>query len=160
MRTIGGEQYAQPSGTGYVIVSSPIHLPAVALFLSYASAPVFAAGAAWAAWRSGWNPAYGMSLGFALGALIPNEVWPYQWLPLLPVVLLLVVRCLERGRFVTLAVLSLFLLGFIRPPCELFFPNLWTIAGIAVFALALWENRLFRSDSAKARGDGSHATQR
>jgi hypothetical protein len=145
MRTIGGEPFAQPGGTGYVIVTSPVHLPLVALVLSYVSALLFAAGAMWGAWRSGWNPAYGMSLGFALGALIPNEVWPYQWLPLLPLVLLLVVRGIERRRVTTLVLLGVFLLGFYRAPCDLLLPNLWTISAIAIFVLALWENRLFRA---------------
>jgi hypothetical protein len=144
-RTVGGEAYAQPTGSGFTLVSSPIHLPEVALFLSYVSAILFAAGAVWAAWRSGWNPAYGMSLGFALGALVPNEVWPYQWLPLLPLILLLVVRAVERRRSTTLILLAICLLGFVRQPCDLFFPNLWTLAAIAVFVLGLWENRLFRA---------------
>ncbi len=145
VRTIGGEPYLQPSGSGYVEVASPLHLPQLALVLSYVSALLFATGAVWAAWRSGWNPPYGMSLGFALGALIPNEVWPYQWLPLLPLILLLAVRALEHRRAVTLGLLAVFLLGFVRQPCDLFFPNLWTLSAIAVFALGLWENRLFRT---------------
>jgi len=145
-RTIGGEPYLVPSGSGYVLVTSPLHLASLALVLSYASAVLFAVGAAWAAWRSGWNPAYGMALGFALGALIPNEVWPYQWLPLLPVVLLVAVRAIERRRWLTLGVLGLCMLGFYRQPCDLIFPNLWTVAAIGVFVLALWENRLFRSE--------------
>ena len=145
-RTIGGEPFAVPSGSGYQIVTSPLHLSGLAILLSYASALACAAGAAWAAWRSGWNPAYGMSLGFALGALIPNEVWPYQWLPLLPVTLMLLVRAIERRRMVTLGLLCLLLLGFIRQPCDLFFPNIWTLAGIGIFVLAVWENRLFRLD--------------
>lgn len=144
-RTIGGEPFVFPSPGGYVLVTSPVHLSAVALVLSYLSALGFAAGAVWAAWRSRWNPLYGMSLGFALGALIPNEVWPYQWLPMLPLVLMLTVRGIERRRWWTLALLALCLAGFIRPPCELLFPNLWTLAGIGVFVLALWENRLFRN---------------
>jgi hypothetical protein len=144
-RTIGGETYQQPSGSGYITVTSPIHLPEVALGLSYLSAILFAVGALWAAWRSGWNPPYGMALGFALGALIPNEVWPYQWLPLLPLILMLAVRALEQRRALTLTLLGIFLLGFVRQPCDLFFPNLWTIAAIAIFVLGLWENRLFRS---------------
>jgi hypothetical protein len=144
-RTIGGEPYLQPSGGGYVAVTSPIHLPEVALVLSYLSAVLFASGAVWAAWRSGWNAPYGMALGFALGALIPNEVWPYQWLPLLPLILLLAVRAIEMRRTLTLALLAVFLLGFIRQPCELLFPNLWTLAGIAVFVLGVWENRIFRT---------------
>jgi len=155
MRTIGGEQYAQPSSSGYVIVSSPLHLPAVALALSYLSALVFAASAAWAAWRSGWNPAYGMSLGFALGTLLQNEVWPYQWLPLLPLVLLLVVRGIERGRVVVLALLGLCLLGFYLQPCDLIFPNVWTLAAIGIFVLGVWQNRLFRSGLVLEDGDAA-----
>ena len=150
-RTIGGEPFLVPSGSGVVMVTSPLHLGTLALVLSYASALLFAGGAAWAAWRSGWNPAYGMTVGFALGALIPNEVWPYQWLPLLPLVLLVAVRAIERRRLVTLAVLGVCLLGFYRQPCDLFFPNLWTVAAIGVFVLALWENRLFRFEVDRPR---------
>ena len=144
-RTIGGEPYLQPNGVGAVMVESPLHLAALALFLSYLSALLFAVGAAWAAWRSGWNPVYGMAVGFALGALIPNEVWPYQWLPLLPLILLVAIRAIERRRALALVVVGLCLLSFLRQPCDLAFPNLWTVAGIAVFVLGLWENRLFRS---------------
>jgi hypothetical protein len=155
MRTIGGEEYAQPSSSGYVLVTSPVHLPAVALGLSYLSALAFAAAAAWGSWRSGWNPAYGMSLGFALGALIPNEVWPYQWLPLLPLVLLLVVRGIERHKVGMLVLLGLFLLAFFRQPCELIFPNLWTLAAIGVFVVGVWQNPLFRSHSLLEEGHGA-----
>jgi len=144
-RTLGGEPFAVPSGSGYQIVTSPLHLGGLAIFLSYASAVAFAAGAAWAAWRSGWNSAYGMSLGFALGALIPNEVWPYQWLPLLPLTLILLVRAIENRRLTTIALLGILLAGFIKQPCDLLFPNLWTLAGIGIFVLAVWENRLFRT---------------
>ncbi len=149
-RTIGGEPYLVPSGNGYALVTSPLHLASLALVLSYVSAVLFAVGAAWAAWRSGWNPAYGMALGFALGALIPNEVWPYQWLPLLPVALIVAVRAVERRRWLTLGLLGVCLLGFFRQPCDLIFPNLWTVAAIAVFVLALWENRLFRFEVSSA----------
>jgi hypothetical protein len=96
-----------------------------------------------------------MSLGFALGALIPNEVWPYQWLPLLPLVLLLVVRGIERRRVITLVLLGVFLLGFYRAPCDLLFPNAWTLSAIAIFVLALWENRLFRAPQEGLNGTES-----
>jgi hypothetical protein len=144
-RTIGGEPFLQPSGSGVVMVQSPIQLPAAALALSYLSAALFAGGAVWAARRSGWNPPYGMAVGFALGALIPNEVWPYQWLPLLPLILLVTVKAIELRRARTLVLLGICLLGFFIQPCSLFFPNLWTLAAIAVFVLGLWENRLLRS---------------
>ena len=147
-RTIGGEPFLLPTGGGVVMATSPVQLPALALFLSYVSAVLFAVGAVWAAWRSGWNPVYGMAVGFALGALIPNEVWPYQWLPLLPLILLVAAKAIERRRAMTLVLLGICLLGFFRQPCSLFFPNLWTVAAIGVFALGLWENRLFRSEVA------------
>jgi hypothetical protein len=156
MRIIGGEPYAQPSGVGYVMVTSPVRLPALALALSYLSAIVFAGGAGWAAWRSGWNPAYGMALGFSLGALIPNEVWPYQWLPLLPLVLLLVVRGIELRKVGVLVLLGVLLLGFYRQPCDLIFPNLWTLAAIGIFVLGVWQNRLFRS---RLDVEGQHGAQ-
>lgn len=154
-RTVGGEAIQMPPPTGVVTLPSPLHSPGLALFLSYLSAALFAAGAAWGAWRSGWNVPYGMALAFALGALIPNEVWPYQWLPLLPLVLLVAVRALERRRVGTLVVLGVCLLGFARQPCDLPFPNLWTVAAIAVFVLGLWENRLFRSESSEGVGHGA-----
>ena len=139
-RLVGGETFYLPGAK----VTLPIHQPALASVLTYASALAFAGGAVWAAWRSGWNAAYGMSLGFALGALIPSEVWPYQWLPLLPLVLLLVVRAIERRSTRTLVWLGVLMLGFFRQPCDLFFPNIWTIAAIGMFVLGVWENRLFR----------------
>jgi hypothetical protein len=55
-----------------------------------------------------------------------------------------------------LALLAVFLLGFYQQPCNLLFPNLWTLAGIAVFVLGLWENRLFRVESREE----SNAAQR
>jgi glycosyl transferase family 87 len=157
-RTVGGEPFLLPNGSGVVQVISPIHLPGLALFLSYLSAPLFAAGALWAAWRSGWNPPYGMALGFALGALIPNEVWPYQWLPLLPLILLVAVKAIEQRRHTTLLLLGICLLGFVRQPCDLIFPNLWTLAAIGVFVLGVWENRLFRQP--QDAGGSAHVSER
>src|SRR5439155_26019824 len=130
----------------------PRHCTGLPLVLAYARALAVASGAAWAAWRSGWNAVYGMSIGFALGAVVPNEVWPYQWLPLLPVTLLVLVKAVERRRWITLAVLAVCLLGFLRQPCELFFPNIWTIAGVGIFVLAVWENRLFRQEQGGRNG--------
>lgn len=146
-RVIGGEPYLLPasSGSGVTVVQAPWRLPGLAVALGYISALAFAGAAVWAAWRSRWNPAYGMALGFALGALIPNEVWPYQWLPLAPLMLLVVVRALEERRVKTLVVMGVLLLGFYRPPCDLPFPNLWTLAAVGIFVLGVWENRLFRA---------------
>ena len=94
-------------------------------------------------------------LGFALGAVIPNEVWPYQWLPLLPLVLLVAVRAVEQRRAGTLVVMAVLMLGFYRAPCDLPFPNLWTVAAVGLFVLGVWENRLFRSASNGRIEDGA-----
>ena len=145
-RVVGGEPYLLPNPNGgVVIVSLPWHMPGLAVVLSYASAVAFAGAAVWAAWRSRWNAPYGMALGFSLGALIPSEVWPYQWLPVLPLLLLVAVRAIEEQRGTTLVLLGVCLLGFYRPPCDLLFPNLWTLAAIAIFVVGVWENRLFRT---------------
>jgi Glycosyltransferase family 87 len=146
-RVVGGEPFLVITNAGVVQETSPVHLPTVALLLSYLSAIAFAAGAVFGAWRSGWNPPYGMALGFSLGALIPNEVWPYQWLPLLPLVLLLCVRAIERHRIRTLIVVGVLLLGFYRQPCDLPFPNLWTLAAIGLFIVGVAESQLFRSEA-------------
>jgi hypothetical protein len=55
------------------------------------------------------------------------------------------VRGIEQRRFGSLAVLVILLLGFYRAPCDLIFPNIWTVAAIGIFVLGVWENRLFRS---------------
>ena len=145
-RVVGGEPYLLPAaqGGGVVIVQLPWHFPAAATALGYASAVAFAAAAVWAAWRSCWHAPYGMALGFALGALIPNEVWPYQWLPLLPLVLLVTVKAIEQHRAWPLVIMAVLMLGFYRAPCDLPFPNLWTLAAVGLFVLGVWENRLFR----------------
>jgi hypothetical protein len=51
--------------------------------------------------------------------------------------------------------LGAFLLAFFRQPCDLVFPNLWTIAAIGVFVLGVWQNPLFRAGLVLEDGDGA-----
>jgi hypothetical protein len=88
-----------------------------------------------------------MALGFSLGALIPNEVCSYQWLPLLLVLLIARAISAQLPPWGSLECAS----QVLPQPCGLFFPNLWTLAAIEVFVLALWENRLFRFEVDRRR---------
>jgi hypothetical protein len=144
MRTLGGQPYALPGPAGIVFVRTPIDFPPLALGLTYLTLLLVIASAIWAAWRSGWSPLYGLSLAFGLGALVPNEIYPYQMLPLLPVVLVVLARALEARRRATVALLALGLLAFVQQPCYLPFPNLWTLAGLFLWAICVWNNGLFR----------------
>ena len=62
-------------------------------------------------------------------------------------------------RFGSLAVLVILMLGFYRAPCDLIFPNLWTLAAIGIFVLGVWENRLFRSGTGSER-EVTHGVER
>jgi len=53
------------------------------------------------------------------------------------------------------ALLGACLIGFYRPPCDLIFPNLWTVAAIGIFVLGVWQNRLFRSGLVLEDGDAA-----
>jgi hypothetical protein len=147
-RTIGGQAYLLPGGW----VRTPLHLPLVASALTVLTDLAVIAGTVWAARASGWQPLYGMTLGFALGALLPGEVYPYQWLALLPLVLVLAVRAADTGRIRLLSILMLVtVLGFVRQPCDLPFPNIWALAGLAVYGIGLWHHGIFRPASSDGR---------
>jgi glycosyl transferase family 87 len=144
MRWIGGEPWLLPAaGGGTVAYRSPLDLPILAAALAYGVMAASVVLAVWAARRSGWQPAYGLSLMFALGAILPGHVFPYQFLPLLPVTLLVAVRLVERGSLLPLGLLGLALLLFVRPPCSSVVPNLWTVGALALFGICVWQYRLF-----------------
>ena len=144
-RLVGGEVYGLPAARGIRLVSLPWHFPQAALAATALTLLAVVVAAALAAAASGWNLDYSLALGLALGALLPGEVYPYQWLPLLPVTLLVSVRALEAGRWRPLALIGICLMGFVRPPCELLFPDLWTLSGLAIYAIVVSQYRLFKS---------------
>jgi len=121
----------------------PLHLPALALALSSERARV-CRRRAWGAWRSGWNPAFGMSLGLRSARSsrtrsgVPVASTPAAG-PLC--------RGPRQSSGAKVGVLALLGSSCSRlpQPCELIFPNLWTLAAIGVFVLGVWQNPLFRS---------------
>ncbi len=144
-RSIGGDPYPIINSSGGItILQSPLHLAAVASLLTVVvlAAAVVASLASTRA--SGWNPAYGMALGLALGALLPGELNPYQYLPLLPLILMVTVVAVRDGNRVMLGVIAVGLLLWLRQPCLLPFPNLWTVGALILFAACAFAASRFR----------------
>lgn len=144
-RSIGGDPYPilNPDGSTSIL-QSPIHLAMAASVLTLLAIVAALAAAILASRASGWNPSYGMSLGLALGSIVPGEVNPYQYLPLLPLVLMVVVVSIRRAQWGRMTWLAIGLLLFSRQPCLLPFPNLWTIAGLLLFGVCVAAAREFR----------------
>ena len=137
-RSIGGDAYPiiTPDG-GTTVLQSPVHLAAVASVLTVLTLAAALVAAVLAARASGWNPVYGMALGLGLGSILPGEVNPYQYLPLLPLVLIVAVKGISFGRWWRLSLIAVGLLLWLRQPCLLPFPNLWTVAALLLFAVCV-----------------------
>ena len=122
----------------------PWHLPWLAQLLTYLTIASLVVGTVWAAWRSGWAQPYSMSLAFSLGALVPGHVYTYQFIPILPLTMVLVLRAIETQRWGVVALAGIAELVLINSPCALVFPGLWTVAGLAIFAAAVTSAKRFR----------------
>jgi len=146
-RSIGGDPYPiiKPDG-GIEILQSPIHLGVLASVLTVLTLLAVIGAAVFAAKRSGWNPAYGMALGLGLGGILPGEINPYQYLPLLPLVLMVLVVAIRNLRWAVVIGLAVGLLAWLRQPCLLPFPNIWTIGALILFATCVAAARDFRAE--------------
>jgi hypothetical protein len=148
-RSIGGESYpiVDPSTGGITLLQSPLHLAVLATLLTVVTLGAVLLAAVLAARASAWNPAYGMALGLALGGLLPGELNPYQYLPLMPLVLMVTTVAIRNARWLLLAFIALGLLLWLRQPCLLPFPNLWTVGALVLFAASVAAARDFRPTS-------------
>ena len=146
-RSLGGDPYPIVNPDGSIsTLQSPLHLSALAASLTVTALVAIVIAAVWAARASGWNPGYGAALGLALGALLPGELNPYQYLPLLPLVLLVLVMGIRSRRTGYIALLVAGLLLFLRQPCLLPFPNVWTIGALLLFGVCVAAAPYFRQD--------------
>lgn len=136
MRAIGGEAYywIGPSGSLFRI-RTPFDLPALGHLLTAASALALVAVAVWAARGAGFGSARALAVTFALGAVVPGEVYPYQYLPLVPLLLMVVVDGFRDRRWRVLAAAAVCVAAFVPTPCSIPFPNLWTLGGLGLFGL-------------------------
>jgi len=151
-RSIGGEAYPiiNPDG-GITVLQSPVHLATLASVLTVLTLVAVIVAAVVAARASGWNPAYGAALGLALGALLPGELNPYQYVPLMPVVLMVLVLAVRNRRWMHIIWLAAGLLLWERQSCQLPFPNLWTIGALILFTVCVLAARDF--SQSPGRGD-------
>ncbi len=144
LRWVGGSRWEWLAAGGPQSLQSPVRLPVLATAGYLGTELALVVAAVWAARRSGWHPAYGLALGFALGAVLPGEVYPYQVLPLLPLLVLVGTRTLLVRRPLPLLALGAGLALLLRPPCELPVPNLWTLGALGIFSVGVWQYRLFQ----------------
>lgn len=151
-RLVGGATYGvQNSSAVWTNVTLvPWHLPWLATTLTYATIAALLAGTVWAARRSGWAQPYSMSLAFSLGTLVPGHMYTYQFIAMLPLTLVLVLKAIERHRWGTVAIVGAALYFLLSSPCALVFPGLWTIAGLAIFGAAVAAAPLFREPATDA----------
>ena len=146
-RSIGGDPYPIINGGGGITtLQSPIHLAGLASVLTVLTLAALVVAAILAARASGWNPAYGMAVGLALGGLLPGELNPYQYLPLLPLILLVLVTAIRDGNWMRIVWIAAGLLLWLRQPCLLPFPNLWTVGAIVLFAACVVAARDFKQE--------------
>jgi hypothetical protein len=86
-----------------------------------------------------------MALGLGLGGLLPGELNPYQYLPLVPLVLMVMAVAIRNAKWLLLVLLTLGLLLWLRQPCLLPFPNLWTLGALVLFGASVAAARDFRA---------------
>src|SRR5437762_1794492 len=108
-RVVGGESFGviDQSGTWRQATFVPWHFEALAGGLAYLTIGVVFLAAIWAVWRSGAAQPYSLALCFSLGTLLPGEVFTYQFLPMLPLLVIVFMKALERREFGTMLILGL-----------------------------------------------------
>jgi hypothetical protein len=145
-RVFDGESYGviNQDGIWHQVTFDSWHFPALATALSYSTIVLVIAATIWAVRRSGAAQPFSLALCFSLGTLVPGEVFTYQYLPMLPILLIVFMKVLQHRKFVATLGLSAALWVLLVSPCALPLPSLWTVAALAIFGIAVWHAPLFR----------------
>jgi Glycosyltransferase family 87 len=145
-RVVGGEKFSliDQSGTWRTVTLVPWHLIQLAAILTDVSLVLIIAATLWAVWRSSWSQPYALALCFSLGTIVPGEVFTYQFLPLLPLFVLVFMKALEGRRVGLLLTMAGAEWILLVSPCSLPLPSLWTVAALAIFAVAVYMAPEFR----------------
>jgi hypothetical protein len=146
-RLIGGESFGviDQSGVWRQVSVVPWHYESLATVLGYITILLVLAGTVWAVWRSDAAQPYSLALCFSLGTLVPGEVFTYQFLPMLPLLIIVFMKAMQKTMVVTMVVLAAALWVLLVSPCALPLPSLWTVAALAIFAVGVSLARLFRA---------------
>ena len=147
-RLVGGQSFSVVNAYGVWrdVTIGTWHLPWLATLLAFVTRALLVVGTVWAGWRSGWSQPFSMAMAFSLGALIPGDVYTYQFLCVLPLATVLVLKGIEHRQWAALALAAGCLWFFISSPCALVFPSLWTVASLGLFAAGLGTATAYRRD--------------
>jgi len=146
-RYVGGASWAVPSTDGRSLAwhSMPWSFPLAAQLITAFLPLLLLAATVMACRRSGYSPAYGLAMGFALGALVPGTAFPYQLLALLPAALVVASRCVSDGAWRPMLAFAAGLLFFVKAPCDVAVANLWTVGALLIFVTCIWQAPRFRA---------------
>lgn len=144
-RLVGGVPWSTLSGSSWSTLGPlPWHATLLAQLLSYATIGALIAATVWSSQRSGWSQPFSLAMAFSLGALVPGDVYTYQFIALLPLALVLVLTAVEQKRWFVLGIAALAVWVFVSSPCALVFPSLWSVAGLGLFAAGVAMSRHMR----------------
>ena len=146
-RVLGGESFGviDQAGVWRQVTFVPWHLQSLATVLGYTTIVLIVAATIWGVVRSDAAQPYSLALCFSLGTLIPGEVFTYQFLSMLPLLVIVFMKALQRRSHGTLLILGAAQWILLVSPCALPLPSLWTIAALAIFALSIYHSAAFRS---------------
>jgi hypothetical protein len=152
-RVIDGEPYGviNQAGAWHQATFDSLHFHALATVLEYSTILLIVAATVWAVWRSSTAQPYSLALCFSLGTLVPGEVFTYQFLPMLPILLIVFMQALQSRKFGTACILGGALWILLVSPCALPLPSLWTVAALVIFGVSVWHAPLFRHEDAATK---------
>lgn len=143
-RLVGGVPWSTLNGSTWSTTGLPWHLTLLAQVLTLATIGVLIVATVWASQRAGWSQPFSLAMAFSLGALVPGDVYTYQFVALLPLVLVVVLTAVEQKRWLVLCIAALVVWVFVSSPCALAFPSLWSVAGLGLFGVGVAMSRQMR----------------
>jgi hypothetical protein len=149
-RVLGGEPYGviDQSGVWRQVTFVSWHFQSLVTVLTYSTMALILLATIWAVWRSGAARPYSLALCFSLGTILPGEVFTYQFLPMLPLLVVVFMKAVEHRKVATIFILGVAQWILLVSPCALPLPSLWTVAALAILVVSILHAPLFRLSAA------------